>query len=129
MADPNRPVPHPPARHAAARPRLLQDMQRPLYMQPKDALEYGVIDGIVTPEKKARGRCGEGREGHGARVHVAATARGRPSLERRPRHIAGLARAAQPCCLPALSCPRRKQIIDDVKSADQWDKEAGLVAR
>lgn len=49
-----------------------QDMQRPLYMQPKDALEYGVIDGIVTPEKK---------------------------------------------------------IIDDVKSADQWDKEAGLVAR
>lgn len=47
-------------------------MQRPLYMQPADALAYGVIDGIVTPEKK---------------------------------------------------------IIDDVKSADQWDKEAGLVAR
>ncbi len=49
-----------------------QDMQRPLYMQPKDALEYGIIDGIVTPEK---------------------------------------------------------QIIDEVKSADQWDKEAGLVKR
>ena len=49
-----------------------QDMQRPLYMQPADAKAYGVIDGIVTPEK---------------------------------------------------------QIIDDVKSADQWDKEAGLVAR
>ena len=50
----------------------MQDMQRPLYMQPKDALEYGIIDGIVTPEK---------------------------------------------------------QIIDEVKSADQWDKEAGLVKR
>ena len=52
--------------------KLDADMQRPLYMQPRDALEYGVIDGIVTPEKK---------------------------------------------------------IIDDVKSAAQWDKEAGLVAR
>lgn len=50
----------------------LQDMQRPLYMQPADALAYNIIDGVVTPEK---------------------------------------------------------QIIDDVKSADQWDKEAGLVAR
>ena len=48
----------------------LQDMQRPLYMQPLDAIEYGVIDGIVTSEK---------------------------------------------------------EIIDEVKSADQWDKEAGLV--
>lgn len=47
-------------------------MQRPLYMQPQDALEYGIIDSIVTPEKK---------------------------------------------------------IIDDVKSAEAWDKEAGLVAR
>ena len=27
-----------------------QDMERPLYMQPKDALEYGVIDGIVRPQ-------------------------------------------------------------------------------
>ena len=56
------------------RPDLVsaQDMQRPLYMQPADALAYGVIDGIVTPEKK---------------------------------------------------------IIDDVKSAETWDKEAGLVAR
>lgn len=52
--------------------KLDKDMQRPLYMQPKDALAYGIIDGIVTPEK---------------------------------------------------------QIIDDVKSAEQWDKEAGLVAR
>lgn len=52
--------------------KLDKDMQRPLYMQPRDAVEYGIIDGIVTPEKK---------------------------------------------------------IIDDVKSADQWDKEAGLVAR
>ncbi len=50
--------------------QLLQDMQRPLYMQPRDAIEYGVIDGIVTSEK---------------------------------------------------------EIIDEVKSADQWDKEAGLV--
>ena len=49
---------------------VLQDMQRPLYMQPRDAIEYGVIDGIVTSEK---------------------------------------------------------EIIDEVKSADQWDKEAGLV--
>lgn len=52
--------------------KLDKDMQRPLYMQPADALAYGVIDGVVTPEK---------------------------------------------------------QIIDNVKSADQWDKEAGLVAR
>lgn len=51
---------------------LVQDMQRPLYMQPKDAMQYGIIDNIVTPEK---------------------------------------------------------QIIDNVKSADQWDKEAGLVPR
>lgn len=29
---------------------LLQDMQRPLYMQPKDALEYGIIDGIVKSD-------------------------------------------------------------------------------
>ena len=57
---------------SAPAPTRLQDMQRPLYMQPADALAYGVIDGVVTPEKK---------------------------------------------------------IIDDVKSADQWDKEAGLVAR
>eukprot|EP00887_Chlorella_sp_A99_P004139 scaffold23.g4139.t1 len=42
------------------------------WREPRDAIEYGIIDGIVTPEK---------------------------------------------------------QIIDDVKSAEQWDKEAGLVAR
>ena len=52
--------------------KLEKDMSRPLYMQPKDALAYGIIDGIVNPEK---------------------------------------------------------QIIDQVKSADQWDKEAGLVSR
>ncbi len=51
-------------------PMSAQDMQRPLYMQPRDAIDYGVIDGIVTSEK---------------------------------------------------------EIIDEVKSADQWDKEAGLV--
>ena len=28
----------------------VQDMQRPLYMQPKDALEYGIIDGVVRPQ-------------------------------------------------------------------------------
>lgn len=49
-----------------------QDMQRPLYMQPADAIEYGIIDGIVSSEK---------------------------------------------------------EIIDTVKSAEQWDKDAGLVAR
>ena len=51
---------------------LLQDMQRPLYMQPKDAIEYGIIDGIVKPQT---------------------------------------------------------DIIDDVMNAEQWDKQAGLVAR
>ena len=30
-------------------------MQRPLYMQPKDALEYGIIDGIVKSQKKKDG--------------------------------------------------------------------------
>lgn len=53
--------------------KLDQDMQRPLYMQPRDAIEYGIIDSIVSPQKT--------------------------------------------------------EIIDSVKSADQWDKEAGLVAR
>lgn len=43
---------------------LVQDMERPLYMQPKDALEYNVIDGIVKPQtdiidsvKKAEAWC------------------------------------------------------------------------
>lgn len=52
--------------------KLDKDMQRPLYMQPQDAIEYGIIDGIVTKKKK---------------------------------------------------------IIDDIKKGDQYDKEAGLVAR
>ena len=51
---------------------LVQDMQRPLYMQPKDAIEYGVVDGIVQSEQT---------------------------------------------------------IIDKVKKPEQYDKEAGLVAR
>lgn len=51
---------------------LLQDMQRPLYMQPQDAIEYGIIDGIVRPQT---------------------------------------------------------DIIDEVMNAEQWDKQAGLVAR
>ena len=51
---------------------MLQDMQRPLYMQPRDAVEYGVIDGIVRNETS---------------------------------------------------------IIDAVMSPEQWDKQAGLVAK
>ena len=52
--------------------KLDRDMQRPLYMQPRDAIGYGIVDSVVTPQRK---------------------------------------------------------IIDDVKKADQWDKEAGLVTR
>ncbi|KAL3137464.1 hypothetical protein ABBQ38_004753 [Trebouxia sp. C0009 RCD-2024] len=52
--------------------KLDKDMQRPLYMQPRDAMEYGVIDGIVRNETS---------------------------------------------------------IIDTVMSPEQWDKEAGLVAK
>eukprot|EP00884_Botryococcus_braunii_P011034 jgi/Botrbrau1/19932/Bobra.0059s0049.1 len=52
--------------------KLDQDMQRPLYMQPKDAQAYGIIDSIVEDTV---------------------------------------------------------DIIDEVKSPEQWDKEAGLVAR
>lgn len=32
--------------------KLDADLQRPLYMQPKDAIEYGVIDGIVEPQRQ-----------------------------------------------------------------------------
>lgn len=52
--------------------KLDKDMQRPLYMQPRDAVEYGVIDGIVRNETS---------------------------------------------------------IIDAVMSPEQWDKQAGLVAK
>jgi hypothetical protein len=34
-----------------ARLALLQDMQRPLYMRAADAIEYGVIDRMVPPQK------------------------------------------------------------------------------
>jgi hypothetical protein len=45
--------------------KLDRDMQRPLYMQPQDALDYGIIDGefppllLSKPERvgKERGRC------------------------------------------------------------------------
>jgi len=33
--------------------KLDRDMQRPLYMQPLDALEYGIIDGIVQSQSEA----------------------------------------------------------------------------
>eukprot|EP00210_Caulerpa_lentillifera_P001032 g995.t1 len=51
--------------------KLDKDMDRPLYMQPKDAIEYGIIDRIITSEKE-------------------------------------------------------QQLIDEVKSPDQWDRDAGL---
>lgn len=31
---------------------LPADMQRPLYMRPKDALEYGLIDTIIEPDRE-----------------------------------------------------------------------------
>ena len=47
-----------------AAPRRAQDMERPLYMQPKDAISYNVCDGIVRPRtsiidevKKAEAWC------------------------------------------------------------------------
>jgi ATP-dependent Clp protease protease subunit len=54
--------------------KLDKDMQRPLYMRPLDAIEYGVIDRLVPPQ-------------------------------------------------------RELEIIDQIKSPDAYDKEAGLVAR
>jgi ATP-dependent Clp endopeptidase proteolytic subunit ClpP len=35
--------------------KLDSDLQRPLYMQPKDAIEYGVIDKIVNPQGEEAG--------------------------------------------------------------------------
>ena len=54
--------------------KLDSDMQRPFYMQPKDALEYGIIDTVVESK-------------------------------------------------------RVENLIGDVKKAQQWDAEAGLVAK
>lgn len=54
--------------------KLDKDMQRPLYMRPKDAIEYGVIDRLVPPQKEV-------------------------------------------------------EIIDQVKTPELYDKEAGLVVR
>lgn len=56
----------------------MQDMERPLYMQPKDAISYNVCDGIVRPRtaiidevKKAEAWCAACLN---ARVHSAWTA-------------------------------------------------------
>lgn len=130
-------------------PRLpappLQDMQRPLYMQPADALAYGIIDGVVTPEKKVRAWCAQpgpaGRCcGLGRGPHRAGGVCGlRRSLARGGAALGCQNESSLPC--PAIYDPEfialepfsgatfPLQIIDDVKSADQWDKEAGLVAR
>jgi ATP-dependent Clp protease protease subunit len=35
--------------------KLDADLQRPLYMQPKDAIEYGVIDKVVNPQAEEAG--------------------------------------------------------------------------
>lgn len=45
--------------------KLDADLQRPLYMQPKDAIEYGVIDGIVEPQKSIVGEDVASRGGGG----------------------------------------------------------------
>lgn len=42
------PLPLHPTASCRPCPCVPQDMQRPLYMQPKDALAYGIIDGIVS---------------------------------------------------------------------------------
>lgn len=61
------------------REKLDKDMQRPLYMQPLDAMQYGVIDKVLPPtDKNKKG---------GAEVRISA----------------------------------------EVKGADAWDKDAGLV--
>ena len=35
--------------------KLEKDMARPLYMQPKDAISYGIVDGIITPTENIVG--------------------------------------------------------------------------
>lgn len=32
-------------------PSAAQDMQRPLYMRPQDALQYNIIDEIIQPNR------------------------------------------------------------------------------
>lgn len=62
-------------------------MQRPLYMQPKDALEYGIIDGIVKSQKK--------KDGDQIIDHV-------PRLEDYGRDVSGSMLLASPArlCMP-----------------------------
>lgn len=45
--------------------KLDADLQRPLYMQPKDAIEYGVIDGIVEPQRRVADVKGGGNDSGG----------------------------------------------------------------
>ena len=65
-------------------------MQRPLYMQPKDALEYGIIDGIVKSQKK--------KDGDQIIDHV-------PRLEDYGRDVSGWMLLASPAQLSM--CPKQ----------------------
>ena len=38
----------------------MQDMQRPLYMRPQDAIEYGVIDEIIQPDARKTAKVWQG---------------------------------------------------------------------
>ena len=66
-------------------------MQRPLYMQPKDALEYGIIDGIVKSQKK--------KDGDQIIDHV-------PRLEEYGRDVSGVMLLALLVQLGQTSCRR-----------------------
>jgi hypothetical protein len=39
--------------------KLDADMQRPLYMRPADALEYGIIDSIIEPDRDKQSAAAE----------------------------------------------------------------------